>query len=62
MIKKAFDIVVDIVLIVCAMLLISKLILEIKTMIELVYPEDCIKINDNYYCKVRENTQNTVKM
>ena len=54
-INKIADLVLSIVLIVCVVLFGISLIKEIIIMNKLEYPGDCIKINDEYYCRQRNN-------
>lgn len=61
--NKIFDRILTIVLIALVIALIYRLVLEIKTMTQLGYVPDCIKINEEYYCKVRseESRKNILK-
>lgn len=54
-INKIADLVLSIVLIVCVVLFGISLIKEIAIMNKLEYPENCVKINDEYYCKKINN-------
>lgn len=54
-INKIADLILSIVLIVCVVLFGISLIKEIIIMNKLEYPEDCVKINDEYYCKQQNN-------
>ena len=54
-INNIADLILSIVLIVCVVLFGISLIKEIIIMNKLEYPGDCIKINDEYYCKQRNN-------
>lgn len=60
-INNIADLVLSIVLIVCVILFCISLIKEIIIMNKLEYPEDCIKINDEYYCKQMDNKINNDK-
>ena len=50
-----FDLILSIVLIVCLILFGISVIKEIIIMNELEYPEECVKINEDYYCRVANN-------
>lgn len=60
-INKIADLVLSIVLIVCVVLFGISLIKEISIMNKLEYPGDCIKINNEYYCKQIDNKINNDK-
>lgn len=60
-INNIADLVLSIVLIVCVVLFGISLIKEIIIMNELEYPSDCIKINDEYYCRQRDSRENVDK-
>lgn len=54
-INNIADLVLSIVLIVCVILFCISLIKEIIIMNKLEYPAGCIKINNDYYCRQRDN-------
>lgn len=60
-INNIADLVLSIVLIVCVILFCISLIEEIIIMNKLEFPPDCIKINDEYYCKQRDNKKDDDK-
>ena len=55
-IKKVLDIVTTVTLLVCAAVLIGKLVFEIVTMAKLKYPNECVIINGEYYCREVKKT------
>ena len=55
--SKIFDKILTITLIVFVIIFICRLIIEIKTMIEIDHPSECLKIDDDYYCKVHNETE-----
>lgn len=56
-INNIADLVLSIVLIVCLVLFGISLIKEITIMNKLKYPGNCIQVNEEYYCKQKENAK-----
>lgn len=57
--SKILDIILSIILIIGVMFLIYNLIVEIIVNSKLERPQDCIIINNQYYCKVRNEKAKT---
>ena len=61
-IKLIIDYIINITLIVVALLLMVKLINDIRIQNELRYPGECIEVNNNYYCRSEQYKEESITL